>query len=66
MGRLEIYHELKNGFDPERYAKVVKDRKQRGLLAKARMGTVPLHIETGQYRDIAKDERLCQGCVGSW
>ena len=37
---------------------------QRSVLAKMRTGTFPLNIETGRYRGIAVENRLCELCDG--
>ena len=34
----------------------------RTLIAKPRTGTLPLSIETGRYRQIALDQRVCSSC----
>ena len=39
MSRLAIYRQIKNTIELEKYVKIVKDRKQHGLIAKACMGT---------------------------
>ena len=38
------------------------DRGSRTSIAKLRTGTLPLSIETGRYRHIALDQRLCRSC----
>ena len=62
MSRIHIYNDIKVQFQLETYVKHITDRKLRSLLAKARMGTLPIQIETGRYRGIPKEERLCQHC----
>ena len=62
MSRLELYRELKHDFKTEKYVEVMRDRKQRSLVAKARMGTLPIEIETGRYRGTPRNERLCKQC----
>jgi hypothetical protein len=64
MSRLTIYRQIKSNFELEKYVQVVKNKKDRGLLAKARMGTLPIRVETGRYRGIAREERICQHCDG--
>ena len=44
MSRLELCRELKHDFKTEKYVKVMGDRKQRNLVAKARVGTLPIEI----------------------
>ena len=62
MSRLSVYREIKSGFQLEKYVLAMRDRKQRSLFAKARMGVLPIKIETGRYRGILRCERLCQFC----
>ena len=62
MSRLDLFRELKDGYNLEPYIKIVTDRKQRSLLAKTRMDTLPLRIETGRYRGILRENRLCTSC----
>ena len=62
MSRLLIYNQIKNDFKLEQYVTNIDNRKLRGLLARARMGTLPISVETGRYRGIPRDERLCMMC----
>jgi hypothetical protein len=62
MSRLSIYRQIKSNFELEKYVEVFNYPKHRGLLAKGRMGTLPIRVETGRYRGIAREERLCQHC----
>ena len=62
MSRLETFIQLKNDFELETYVEVVRDRKQRSLIAKARMDTLPIAVETGRYRGTPRQERLCKFC----
>ena len=41
---------------------MLHDRKLRSALAKTRMGTLPVTEETGRYRKIPLDQRLCIFC----
>ena len=62
MSRLSLYKTIKNNFSLEKYVTIVQDRKQRSLLAKSRMGILPVKEETGRYRGINKEDRLCVYC----
>ena len=62
MSRLSVYREIKESSEMEPYVRIVKDRKQRGLLAKARMGTLPIREETGRYRGTPRQDRVCLHC----
>jgi hypothetical protein len=64
MSRLSIYRQIKSNFELEKYVEVINNPKHRGLLAKGRMGTLPIRVETGRYRGIAREERICQHCDG--
>ena len=62
MSRLNLYNNINNGFALKDYITLVNSRKHRSLLAKSRMGTFPVREETGRYRGVARDERLCIYC----
>ena len=62
MSRLKILKTLKSDFQFEKYIVTLSNRKQRSLFAKTRMGTLPLKVETGRYRGIPRDERICVSC----
>ena len=62
MSRLVYYSQLKTDFALENYVTAVKNRKQRGLIAKARMGILPIRIETGRYTGLPRNERVCTNC----
>ncbi len=47
MSRLDIYKHLNQDFSLKPYVAILRNRKQRSLLAKTRMGTLPLKVETG-------------------
>ncbi len=38
-------------------------KSQRSLCAQIRCGILPFHIETGRYRGVAEDDRICEYCV---
>lgn len=67
MSRLRHYNAVSavpiehNGAQP--YLQL--DRRQRAVVAKLRTGTLPLAIETGRYRRIAREQRLCLSCERS-
>ena len=37
-------------------------KSQRSLCAQIRCGILPLHIETGRYRGLTEEDRLCEYC----
>ena len=62
MSRLEIYKNIKHDFNPEPYIKIIRNRKHRGMMARARMGVLPIQVEIGRYRGTKREDRLCQNC----
>ena len=38
------------------------NRQKRALTAQLRMGILPIKIETGQFRDMPLEERICELC----
>ena len=65
MSRLRIYNALSMSsgeMNPVEMPYLRLDRGSRTSIAKLRTGTLPLSIETGRYRQIAIDQRLCRSC----
>ena len=65
MSRLRIYNALSMSsgeMNPVEMPYLRLDRGSRTLIAKLRTGTLPLSIETGRYRQIALDQRVCRSC----
>lgn len=66
MSRMRLYRQLEAGrrnqddTAPSNYLKF--NRHQRSAIAKIRMGTLPLHIETGRYVSRPVEQRLCRNC----
>ncbi len=60
--KLRTYVKFKDNFQTEEYVKFCYSRKQRSLLAQLRLGILPLHIETGRYRNKTVEERICELC----
>ena len=68
MSRLKIYNDC--GFqppvtpdEPDLYIRSNLSRTQRSHIARLRTGTLPIAIETGRYRHIPANERLCKYCT---
>ncbi len=40
----------------------VKGLRQRSLCAQLHSGILPLHLETGRYRGVIEEERICTYC----
>ena len=46
----------------EAYLKIIKNVKQKVAITKMRISSHSLPIETGRYRKIPRDERICPFC----
>ena len=65
MSRMRIYNDIKSDpetNEPASYITGIPDRQKRSAIARFRMGTLPLHIETGRYINTPLNERLCRNC----
>ena len=60
--RLEIYRTIKSDYRQEDYVISCVNRFHRSTFAKLRMGIYPIRMETGRYRSIPRNERLCKSC----
>ena len=60
--KLRTYKLFKENPHTENYVKYCRSRPQRSLLAQLRCGILPLHIETGRYRNLKVEERICNLC----
>ena len=60
--KLRTYSLFKHTLELDQYVKCTLSRRQRSLFAQFRMGILPLHIETGRFRGLDAEERLCQVC----
>ena len=54
--------ELNHNFEMSPYLTILVNKKQRNALAKLRLSSHQLNIETGKHRDIAHAERKCNLC----
>ena len=66
MSRMKLFYEIsdldfRQNVRPQPYINI-RSRRKRSVLAKCRMGTLPLKIETGRYRSIAEHQRICINC----
>ena len=62
--KLRTYRCIKNVKKLEDYVhNTCITKSQRSLLAKLRMGTLPLAIECGRYQQIPLENRVCQNCT---
>ncbi len=60
--KLITYNDIKESHDPEYYVKYVDDRYLRKYLTMLRLSCHPLAIETGRYKKIPQNLRICQNC----
>ena len=61
--KLRTYIKFKETLKTEEYVKVCLSRMQRSLLAQFRSGILPLYVETGRYRGIQLENRICVLCT---
>lgn len=62
MPKLRTYKTLKSTFGVEGYVSRTMDRHTRSALARIRMGVFPIRIETGRWRGLALQDRICTNC----
>ena len=60
--QLEIYRTIKSDYRQEDYVISCVNHFHRSTFAKLRMGIYPIRMETGRYRSIPRNERLCKSC----
>ncbi len=60
--KLRSYILYKDMYKTEEYVKYCMSRRKRSLMAQFRMGVLPLAIETGRFRGIALEDRICTLC----
>ena len=60
--KLRTYVQIKNEYKCENYVSMNLSRSIRSYIAQIRCGVLPLHIETGRYRNLKVEERLCKVC----
>ena len=60
--KLRTYIEWKSSFGVEGYIKLNLPKQHRSILAQLRSGSLPLAIETGRYRGLKLEERICKFC----
>ena len=63
--KLRTYRLHKDRISTEPYVTANISRYERSILAKIRSGTLPLEVETGRYRQVPLDERICKLCQAS-
>ena len=60
--KLRFYRLFKTVLQVENYAKYNLTASQRSFMAQLRLGILPLHIETGRFRNTKIEDRLCTVC----
>ena len=60
--KLYLYTTFKEEFGTENYCSLNLNRTQRSLIAKLRLGILPINIETGRHAGLAREERYCPLC----
>ena len=64
MSRMKLFYEITDVdhcIRAQPYTNI-RSRQKRSVLAKIRMGTLPLKLETGRYRSIPEVQRICENC----
>ena len=61
--KLRLFKLYKTTFDAENYVCKHFSKRKRSLFAQLRVGILPLEVETGRYRNIPPENRLCPFCV---
>ncbi len=60
--KLRTYQNYKMEMKTEDYVKYCLNRKRCSIISQFRIGILPLHIETGRFRNVKEDERKCHVC----
>ncbi len=60
--KLHTYMKFKDNIYTEQYVQYCSFRKRRSFLAQFQLGILPLHIETGRFRNMKSIEQLCFIC----
>ncbi len=60
--KLRFYNMFKKEYKTEKYVQLIRNRKQRSVMAQTRCGILPLSIETGRYQDVPIEYRYCLMC----
>ncbi len=60
--KLDLLSEIKLEFGTEKYLQLDLGRYDKCLLSQFRYGILPLEIETGRYKNLTREQRLCTLC----
>ena len=61
-GKLKTYLALKTNFGLEKYLTILNNFHYKRSICRLRISSHRLQIETGRYRNVPRDERICQKC----
>ena len=61
-GKLKTYLALKTKFGLEKYLAILNNVHEKRSICRLRISSHRLQIETGRYRNVPRDERICQKC----
>ena len=62
MPKLRTYKCPKQNSGTEFYVKAIENRKRHSIIAKLRLGILPINIETGRYKREEISKRTCPNC----
>lgn len=62
QNKLRTYRLLKDDFQAENYVNLIMGKQERSAIASFRCGSAPIRLETGRYRGLPVNERVCQFC----
>ncbi len=62
LSKLDLLVQIKPNFGVENYLKLDLERYDKSLLSQYRYGILPLEIETGRYKNVEREHRLCLLC----
>ena len=60
--KLRTYVQFKETFETEEYVRHCSSRRKRSLLAQFRMSILPIALETGRFKGLPIEERICKLC----
>ena len=60
--KLKTYVTFKSSFNTENYVNFCTDMQDQSLMARTRLGILPIKVKTGRYKNISTNERLCESC----
>ena len=60
--KLVLYKQIKSVYETENYVSLCLKRGQRSMLAKLRLGILPINVELGRYNGTERQNRVCPLC----